>query len=361
MKHKISILLITYFFCFGIAQCMEKSIDKARQQALNDDLVEIAYLGTPSEIEAALKVGADINATSSKTYMLTSVSPIIAAILANRAPIVKLLLERGAQIPKRDDFSIISSATDPAIVTLLLAAGLNPLPNRLSPFSSTLEFDIAKLQQFDPEILRLRLLYGGNFSDEYYVNDLIKQDWPNKTWREILSSYFYKKTAPERWVTEVVDLFKATIPQILIQAIIVGDINKVKKLLTKNKEVVRDNSEISALAYAAGQANKEILSLLCNVPAYQHDSTGIEQAIEVVVSRLRGLEPDTIEYKKYYRIFKSLVKQLSQAQEQQLEVFLRGAVQQNPTLAGVIMPPEILQQIMKEMIGNLMQTSGSGK
>ncbi|HVX00392.1 MAG TPA: ankyrin repeat domain-containing protein, partial [Candidatus Babeliaceae bacterium] len=144
-------------------------------------------------------------------------------------------------------------------------------------------------------------------------------------------------------------------PQPLLQAIALGDVDQVRALLSSGYSqghVVTDEDGISALAYAAGQGNEQILSLLFQYPAYQDDAMGIEQAIEIVTSRLRGLKPDTKDYQKYNHILHGLIEQIKKLHEHKLEVILRGYKQQNPDFSLNQAPIEMLQKIMSQMLGD---------
>ncbi|HVW99662.1 MAG TPA: ankyrin repeat domain-containing protein [Candidatus Babeliaceae bacterium] len=136
-------------------------------------------------------------------------------------------------------------------------------------------------------------------------------------------------------------------PQPLLQAIALGDIDKVKELIAQG-QVVTDDDGISALVYAAGQGNEQILSLLLSYPAYQYDTQGLEQAIEIVASRLRGLLPETPEYKRYKDIFNYLKKELGTTWNILINQLSGYTSEEGKVHAGALpLPPELNEYILK--------------
>ncbi|HVX00650.1 MAG TPA: hypothetical protein VHA52_09500, partial [Candidatus Babeliaceae bacterium] len=91
--------------------------------------------------------------------------------------------------------------------------------------------------------------------------------------------------------------------------------------------------------------NGKIISLLLRYPAYQQDIQGIEEAIEIVASRLRGLKPGTPEFKKYKAIFEGLTREHKEI----LLKILAGAGRTNEEELAPIqnLPPELQHYIVQ--------------
>jgi ankyrin repeat protein len=154
---------------------------------------------------------------------------------------------------------------------------------------------------------------------------------------------------PESGRSDFLKLLPLALPQPLLQAIILNDAPKVKSLL-KTETLTTDDNGISALAYAAGQGHEQILSLLLKQHAYQYDTKGLEQGLEIVSSRLKALDPKSEEHKKYQAIFEGLKKELGSTYDAlvrhltQLE-HVQGA---NPTIGA----PEIGSMIAMQLFSS---------
>jgi ankyrin repeat protein len=146
-------------------------------------------------------------------------------------------------------------------------------------------------------------------------------------------------------------------PQQLLKAIAMNDEGVVDIYLkfVGRDGAIKDEHRVSALAYAAGQANKEILTRLLAHAPYQYDTSGLEHALRIVISRLRGLEPKSSESEQYNGIYSYLQNEwylTRHALEQYLNKFGRAAGL-NP-LTGVTdvpnlpeLPPELIKHILE--------------
>jgi ankyrin repeat protein len=113
----------------------------------------------------------------------------------------------------------------------------------------------------------------------------------------------------------------------LIPAIISNDVERIKELSRTNQLVVKDDrgkgkaitddEGVSALVYAAGQGNYEILMMLLEYPTYQRDLEGLEQALEIIGSRLSGLNETSPEYQNYQNIQTVLKEMLDEIRRKQ--------------------------------------------
>jgi hypothetical protein len=106
------------------------------------------------------------------------------------------------------------------------------------------------------------------------------------------------------------ELLAHVFPQRLLQAIALGYTGQVKEILSITPLRITDNQGVSALAYAAGHGNEQIIGYLLQHPVYQYDTQGLEQALDIVASRLRGLKPESPDYERYNAIFDGLKKEL---------------------------------------------------
>jgi ankyrin repeat protein len=295
------------------------------QEKLNKALLNAPYnVDAQSEIEELIQQGADVNAQGEKGETLLHDIAVgsVWSLLKAFSPSGVLPLENS-----------ISYEKDKEIATTLLQAGADsniidndgdtPLDKLLKLYSFEIKHkNTEHINDYVIPIARMLVLYGG------------------------------RALHVPAYDQELLSLLAQAFPERLLQAIALGFTGQVGEILSVTPNVITDSDGISALAYAAGQGNEKILSLLFKYLAYQKDVTGIEQAIEIVASRLRGVKPDSYEYKKYQNIIKGLIKQLGHAHEQQIVVLLRGAVQQDPDFDIERVPPEILQQIMKEILGS---------
>jgi ankyrin repeat protein len=357
--------IVTAIFLFYLSACLTTLMSQAMDMpmsisehmdpqtvaALSNqlfDLVQMYILGEVKDripfdtlkekITDLVKRGADLNPTNFDENPL-----VIALSLGSspRLPLIRLLLELGSNV------NIVSNSPNkrPLIFSLmrfyddleelyslyeLLHAGANI--NATDVNGNTYIDHLIKMKLFSFEnaeaALRLALLYGGITKNTRDTGVLYRHI------QSILGG-------SEEW------------PAYLLKAVINRDIDFVKELLAHGygQQVTRDSYGTSALAYAAGQGNEAILSLLFKHEAYQYDTVGIEEAIDIVASRLRGLDPKSQEYKTYQYILKGLGDQLNYARRQQADLLAKGIGQQlsfNPDL----IPEEMKHQIMYEMLGN---------
>ncbi|HVX00353.1 MAG TPA: hypothetical protein VHA52_07960 [Candidatus Babeliaceae bacterium] len=163
-------------------------------------------------------------------------------------------------------------------------------------------------------------------------------------------------------------LLKLALPQELLQVIALNDQKRVRDILATTPNAITDDNGISALGYAAGQGNTAILNILLNHPAYSHNTTAIEQALEIVANRVKAFSEPAIGYTEredrdrqrmlaqYEEIYNGLKAHLSLALQQQLDEFEKKAAEQ----LGLsemheqfgLLPIEIQQMIFKNMLGN---------
>ncbi|HVW99947.1 MAG TPA: hypothetical protein VHA52_05890, partial [Candidatus Babeliaceae bacterium] len=100
------------------------------------------------------------------------------------------------------------------------------------------------------------------------------------------------------------EIIKEIFPQELLQAIIFGNVNQVKQIIESdpNQKITTDNDGVSALVYAASQADPQIVSLLLKLQAYCDDTKGWQQAYDIINERLKGLPQTNHEYQLYREI-----------------------------------------------------------
>ncbi|HVX00055.1 MAG TPA: hypothetical protein VHA52_06455 [Candidatus Babeliaceae bacterium] len=402
MKKHMILKLLFFSICslfFGITNVY--SITPDEQAKLNKDLwtlieSKIFYALQPApqdvaQVESLLKQGADINSTSEGSS-LTLLGLVIAHLYREkdlgRIQNVQFLIDHGADVNKdsrlysllvhsEDNFGVskgyVGEVKNKAkflddilkVSEILLTNGYNP---------NTIETHIQRTKNIMgvhkeegytlldaamwyadkiPDLIRLIVLYGG------------------KTYQE---GHQFRKLVPEIF------------PEPVIQAIVQADAKKLQRLLETTPIKVTDNNGISALVYAAGQGNPAIVSLLLGHQAYSHDTTSIEQALEIVGTILRRLKPSSYKdkaisavtwalggqpwpsYEQYQEIVKLLESHLEKATREQLNTFLRTAYVQNPQLTHTLqnpnqplnlqnlnladMPEEIQQEVFKKLLGN---------
>ncbi|HVX00333.1 MAG TPA: hypothetical protein VHA52_07860 [Candidatus Babeliaceae bacterium] len=250
-------------------------------------------------------------------------------------------------------FEIDKIDPNPKIVLMLLEAGSNPNQPRMFKdiMTSFIYLLIGSGLYRNPhifsEVFRYFILYGANTD--------IPEDFSYADLKHKITKIF---------------------SQPILQAIALHDIDKLKSnLATAGNKVMHDDNGISALAYASGQGSEEMVSLLLSYPAYQYDTQGIEQALDVVASILRRSKPenpnDEIEYTKYKKIYDDLKAHLNTTIQEQLDLFAQQAYSQNPGLLShslpeytiADMPIEIQQEIFKHLLNQKSWTAlfGSGK
>jgi hypothetical protein len=304
----------------------EKSpLTKEEQESLNKRLPDSLQNLDVSLTRNLLEQGADIN------ILQGGQTPLHIAVLINSPDLVQFLLAKGANPNSLNSLNFTplyialggssGEAKYSNIAMLLLQAGANPNLENGTEHKTSWEYMI-NVDSYSPDLFRALLLYGGQSNKEENKAPLIRR----------LTRLFPGESGT------------------LFQAIAFGDQDGVKIFLANNKEIVRDKNGISALAYAAGQGNEIILSLLFKLHSYQQDTTGIEQAIEIVTNRLRGLKPESTEYTKYHHILQGLIRQLKIIHEEQLDLFLKSVKRQDPTLKDATQIAEI-QEMLKQTLG----------
>jgi ankyrin repeat protein len=354
---------LLFFLGFGL--CFEiVCLTDQEQQALNDALVLNAANGSLENVQQALREGAQINALCSPSIIATRdgrLSALFAAGLNGHAAIVKFLLNNDADINLKEmggncpltDIVLQGKAGTPQVVALLLQAGANPNGGPTAMINVPSALFIVYGVTIDRSVLRLLLLYGGHVSDKY--KKLFSK--PRTSWVYRLLGYITGTTEPEPSPHDkhLIEKFNQAVPNTLLQAIVLNDPQRVQAFLSKypaheSKDVVKDSEGVSTLAYAAGQGNEQILGLLLAHSAYQYDTTGLEQALEIVASRLRGLEAGSSEYKKYEKIFNDLKRELGTTYIVLMKQlggteYPSGELHHAPWLPGS--PPEINDYILK--------------
>ncbi|HVW99790.1 MAG TPA: ankyrin repeat domain-containing protein, partial [Candidatus Babeliaceae bacterium] len=234
------------------------------------------------EVEQLILQGANVNARNSDGDTVLS-----EAIYNGLPEIAKLLIEKGANPNEytgsfQNTFPIFSALDKKDIHTLLalLQAGANPNVTEYESESTPLDYLLGKYgmsKEFSISGIKALVLYGG-FPCQY-------------------ASSFNR-------------LAEGLFPEPLLQAIALKDIGRIKALLSSDYDqgITKDSNGISALVYAAGQGNEQILKLLLS-SSYKYDTPGIEKGFEVVENRLLGLEHDSLEYKQYKVVYKKLIQQ----------------------------------------------------
>jgi hypothetical protein len=323
-------------------------IPLTEQEQLNQKLDVAVEQGNLEEIETLVAQGAKIDNTMLRDSIWRAIN--LTTTADKYLPIIKFLLRHGAN-PNAGEvyfnsgtpiFYASVTVTDatlkskkmvrlyyPQIVELLLQGGADPnIQVKAESFLDELvknyrlglsKYD--KISRQNTKTFKLAVLFGGKANSQAY----------SKSFFELLAHAF---------------------PQRLLQAIAIGDEKLVREILAVTPTKVADNDGISALVYAAGQGNIPVLSVLLDHPAYSLDTTAIEQALEIVASRLKGLKPESPEYQQYKEIFEGLESHLSETLRKQIQALVDQAVEKNPALTGIDMPEEIQQQIFMEMLGN---------
>jgi hypothetical protein len=105
------------------------------------------------------------------------------------------------------------------------------------------------------------------------------------------------------------NLLQSVFKEPLLRALVGGYPGAIATLVEKNR-AIKDDEGFSALAYAAGQGNEKVLSLLLSRPEY-NNPTLIEQAIKIAHQKLLGFAPESPEYKRYKSIFEALKRELA--------------------------------------------------
>jgi ankyrin repeat protein len=324
----------------------------AQQEALNRQLL-LAVITRQSvqDVAQLIQQGADVNYKNPQSQQ----TPLNAAAFLGNLPMVRLLVERGAHVDGISMWGLTPLLTimHPKeqyvpIVQYLLEHGANP-NYRSAPDGPTPLAIALNLKRYSLPMTRYLLAAGAN-PHSLNVSDLAaisKNIDRLEIFRLLLRAGLPFDVTSKKYQT----LLPQALPQPLLQAIILHDASQVKGLLDSGygHEITKDSDGISALVYAAGQANEQILSLLFKYEAYQYDTAGIEEAIEVVASRLRGLDQKSPPYQKYERILKGLSDQLSYVQKQHINMLLKGLAQQDPAFDLTRIPAELLEQIMREM------------
>jgi ankyrin repeat protein len=270
----------------------------------------------------------------------------------NSLRILRLLLYYGAWVDYKEEevvtWNSLAEVFDTAYSML----------NKGQPLSSTLT-----------SAFRFLALYGGNMvqSDFERIRDY---------WLHVSESMAVEYSVLDM-ETRYNELLGTLFDNALIPAIITNNSDRVKKLSAANKLVIEDKegvekpiadkAGISALAYAAGQGNEEILGLLLAHSAYQYDTTGLERALEIVASRLRDW-PDQEDdeyrpsrsYVQYQKIFGDLKRQFLIVSCKNIQDFINQAAEIDPALPRLSgdksgmpnFPQEIYDQIIKQMISS---------
>jgi hypothetical protein len=114
-------------------------------------------------------------------------------------------------------------------------------------------------------------------------------------------------------------------PEPLLQAVVKDDLIEAKRLLAHapSGQVVKDRWGRSALVYAAGRGNQELVDALLMRSAYREDTRGIENAVRAVKLRLDTIiDNNSVTYNKYQEILEKLKKsdELSYRTEKFLEL-----------------------------------------
>jgi ankyrin repeat protein len=328
---------------FGILQSMEKKPSKLSeaQIKLNRDLSNslVRVTSTVQAVIELLKQGADPNyyLEHQLQYLLT------------------LLVEN-----PRGDTEIKDNAGQKAVALLLYGADPNIQDFLLRTFVDKLVqlLSDSRYQRDDTiKIFRNAILFGGK---PYMVKGIFK-----RALDEALALAF---------------------PQKLLKAIALQDIKHVKQILANTPVPIVDSDGISALAYAAGQGNLEMVNLFLLHPAYKYDVASIELALEIIEGRLRGLQPtaptstesmlsavsmlplsyvrkalaaatsrigwqtEFTTYEQYQEIAQVLKNHLEKMIRGQLQVFTDQALVENTKLPQ--MPEEIQQEIFNKLFDN---------
>lgn len=123
MLKKIGIALLMFFTAFGLTAAFAA-----------EDLMYLSFNGTPDQIRAAIKAGADVNMAEK----ITGITPLINAAAYNpNHEVVAILIEAGADINKvgliNHDTALMwaaSSNSNPEIIRILVKAGadVNAVP-----------------------------------------------------------------------------------------------------------------------------------------------------------------------------------------------------------------------------------------
>ncbi|HVW99771.1 MAG TPA: ankyrin repeat domain-containing protein, partial [Candidatus Babeliaceae bacterium] len=303
-----------------------KELTYQEQQKLQCLLTTSAANGSLEDVKDALDEGAKLGEICNEFRGQDKAFALNAAIANHHIDIAKFLLEQGAN-PNgyhKDNgdtplyWAVVTSS--PELIDLLMQAGASPLNDRGKDYI----FGTSDKPTIpDPSIFKKLFLYGRSAKSikKHLVTPQpsVEQPVSKPTWIQSIKSYF-KTTEPktedkpvDKRTEKIIKLFKEVFPHPLIQAIVLDDPTMVQQILSshpalQSKDIVTDDDNISALAYAAGQANENILSLLLAQPAYKYDTKGLEQAIEIVATILNKRLDFT--YAAYQRIFKRLKKQL---------------------------------------------------
>ncbi|MCL1876307.1 MAG: ankyrin repeat domain-containing protein [Synergistaceae bacterium] len=101
-----------------------------------DEFVNLCTEGTPQQIEAAIKAGADVNAKSESGFM-----PLLVAAMENSAEVLTLLIQAGADINAANGVVLRGAASNPNsdadVITLLLKNGADAYINTKSQSGNT--------------------------------------------------------------------------------------------------------------------------------------------------------------------------------------------------------------------------------
>jgi ankyrin repeat protein len=339
MQFLILLLLLGMHQCgFGMNQLNSQeqkntSFSKSltvEQQELNTSFIISAKAGDLVRVKDLFKQGAQINALSKQvpTCRLMAISALFIAAREGHLDIVKYLIEQGARVnvSLEDGSTPLHTAAfggQREVVNFLLSAGASPNNNAESHILIADGFNHSEIdynEHVDPVIFRRLLLYGGGI-DETFTPSL------DRAALEELQQITTIKRGNFRQLSlyggSIHQMFESSldraIPEKLLQYIAIRDEQKVSVLLNaypanEPKDIVKDADGVSAVAYAAGQHNESILNLLLGQPAYQYNTAGLQQALNVVTSRLhgmRGIDAYLPLCTQYETIFNRLNKELN--------------------------------------------------
>ncbi|HVW99664.1 MAG TPA: ankyrin repeat domain-containing protein [Candidatus Babeliaceae bacterium] len=322
------------------------------QEKLDQELINKCESGTLQEIQDLIGKGANVNARS----LLEGLTPLHKAAYFGNKEIVKLLISHKANVnattgPDSNDTPLeqalifypgknIDLPNLKIIIKMLLKAGTNP--NIRSFFSMDMLLDTFvqdiksfKAMKFSP-LVRTLVLYGAKAGNAK----------TQKALPSLLSTSLY--------------LF------------LFGEIKSIKEDLTakppiSSQDIVKDNEDISILAYASGQAHVPLVNLLLSYPGYQYDTLTLEKALGIVSTKIKNFqlsqdEQFEQEYKLYKDIYEKLKLQLHASIQKQIDTFLYCVSKKDPALPQTVsqalvgkpmiayMPKEIQGECFKYML-----------
>jgi ankyrin repeat protein len=299
----INMLFLRLFTCAAllVSSAVFQAVDKPDKvpltkeeqwKILDHPLHQATAEGNIAQAQELLEKGANVNSKDP----VTNETPLHIATEVNNLALIKLLLAKGANVNGVDNYHATSlfkafekqAGKEPRVdvIVLLLEAGADPnIPTKQQ--ETALDGMLQSPNSLNRSLFRKLILYGAK--------------------RNV------RQNADDHLQIAMTALSGELLQALALRNIIASQDRAIQQKLARSKQIEHDQEGVSALAYAAGQGVERVFNLFIEHPFYQHDIKGMIAALNIVNARLRGLKPESAEYKEYGAILKRLCQALLNA------------------------------------------------